>query len=313
MTAGLVTVCLFVISFWERTEGLAWGTLAMGALTSYYFSQYTRPDSQYASLGLAGTAIVLTVVSYLVGEGRTHIWYRPTRLSAHLLVVCALVSWLVLLSSGRANSLVLDNLSWLLGLIGVNYLLVSTLEGRDKPDLAVTLRYLGYGAIVLIEATFVLRLVLGSVTQLQYYVLPVGLTCMILAWIERRHLNNRTAPLLEALGLIIVIGTTLLQSFDFQTVGIDSTIYGIWLIVECVAILGYGAANRLRYYFFGSITVLVIEVVSLSVDPIRAADKWLVLGVTGLFLVVVALLLERKREAVIKLSKDWIHHLKEWQ
>jgi hypothetical protein len=76
---------------------------------------------------------------------------------------------------------------------------------------------------------------------------------------------------------------------------------------------GFGVANRLRYYFFGSITALVLEVVSLSIDPIQAADKWVVLGAAGLFLVTVALLLERKREAVIHLSKEWIHRLKEWQ
>jgi hypothetical protein len=314
VVAGAIALCLLAVAVWEESEMVAWIALVALALTSWFYYDLARIPLTTLTVGLALVALLLTGLAYLTGgtKGKLATLTRPSRYSSHLVVLAALLLWIAP-HAGSNNRVLWDDFSWVLALVGLNYLLVSVLERRRTTSDPAYLRYIGYGGVVLLEAAYIIRLVLGSVSQLQLYVLPVGLMCLGFAWLERDYENQRAAKLLEGLGLTVLLGTGLLQAAGFQTGAIDRTWYGFGLLIESLLIIGFGAGNRLRYYFFGGIAALLVDVLLLVADPTRASDKWVTLGLTGLILISVALFLERKRELVIRVSKDWLQQLKQWQ
>ncbi|MEI6045321.1 MAG: hypothetical protein WCS37_13310, partial [Chloroflexota bacterium] len=315
VVAGLVTLTLIFLAAWEENEQVAWLALAPAALAYGYCYSWFRLDLATAGLYLSILALGLSIIGYGVsGWKRFKVLERPARYTAHMVVVVAFSLWAIELTTHQfASSMLWESLSWLMAFTGLNYLLVSALERRRISSNPAPLRYLGYGAVILLEVAFVLRLAQNSINQLQLYVIPVGLACLIFGWLERRNENRRSATLLEGLGLTVLLGTSLLQAFGFQSVGLDKNWYGGWLLIESLLAIGWGAANRLRYYFFGGIITMLLSLATLLIDPARASDKWVTLGLTGLTLITIALFLERKREAVIRVSKDWLQRVKQWE
>ncbi|NWJ96455.1 MAG: hypothetical protein HXX20_11795 [Chloroflexi bacterium] len=314
---GSVALCLGVVALCEQNKAVGWLSLGLVVMGAFYLC--TKVPLTQATVALALMALSLTSLGYgMICNATTKLLAEPTRQVAHLMAGSAALVWSYsLLTRYRSASHFegWESLSWLLGIIGLNYLIVSRLE--DRRQVATTdesrWRYLSYGAVMFIEAWFSLRLGLNSVNQLQFYVIPLGLVCLVFGWQERNGRSPRTANLLEGLGLTILLSTTLMQAFGWQTFGLGKTWYGIWLLLEGLLVLGFGAARRLRYYFFGGLAALLLDLAALSVDPIRATDKWVVLGLTGLVLIGLALFLERKRESVILISKNWFGQLHQWE
>ncbi len=240
----------------------------------------------------------------------------PSKIAGNTLAAASIVLWCVNATAGRVCTNAVNPLSWLLGLLGLIYLGVSFLEMRrsslNRPEV-LPWRYVSYGSILLIEAWFSLRLAMGSVEQLQFYVIPLGLIVLIFGWQERNGSNPRLAPMLEGLGLLLLLGPTLLQAFGMQTLGFDKIWYGLGLLIEGLLIVGFGAVERWRYYFFGGVAAIILDLMALLLDPVQIADKWLVLGLTGLTLVGLALFLERKRDTVVLLSKSWLGQFRQWE
>lgn len=314
IVAGTIAATLLMMAWWEAREELVW--LALGAVgVASLFGLVLLGSSFNLTfiIMIGGSAAGLVGLSYAVGRGRALIYYRPAWYSSLLLALLNPILWLITLAQQGSSQEQWELLSWVLGWSGLYGLLVASLESQRKPSLQDKLRYLGYGAVLLLELAFSLRLLLVNVSQIQLYVLPIGLTCLVIGWLEQLKHNHRSAPLLEAVGLILVLGTTLLQAFNFQTNGLNKSWYGWIIVFEGLLITGLGAANRLRYYFFGGITAVLLGLVALLIDPVRTANMWLTLGITGLVLIGLALFLEHKREVVIRLTKDWLYQLKQWE
>jgi hypothetical protein len=312
VVAGLVAVSLLLIGLGEESEELAWAGYAIAGLALYHIYSWTNPGLLVVIISLGSLAIALTVLAYMRWQGRSSVLSRPAYFTAHLLLILAFGLWLVDLGKAGTGPANWDTFSWLVGLAGLNYLLLSALEGWRNPAGSENLRFLGYASVLLLQLAFIIRLLLVNATQPQLYILPVGLGCLVIGWLERANANRRAAILLEGLGLVLVLGTSLLQTMSLQTAGIDKGWYGMLLLVEGLMAVGFGAGNRLRYYFFGGIAALLLDLLALLADPVRAANMWVTLGLTGLVLIATALFLERKRELVLQVSKDWLNRLKQW-
>ncbi len=307
-----VALCLGLAAIWERSKPLAWMSQALVVAGAFYLASKVAPG--FGVVGLALIALALTSAGYGLVQSAAKVLAQPMRQAAHITAGGATLWWSYHFFE-RSRFEAWQSFSWLLGLVGLNYLMVSLLESRRRTadENVDKWRYLSYGSILLIEGWFSLQLGLGSVGQLQVYVIPLGLLLLAFGWQERNGHNPRLTNLLESLGLVILLGTTLLQAFGLQTLGLDKSWYGGWLLVEALLVLGFGALRGLRYYFFGGLTALLLDAVALMLDPVRAADKWLVLGLTGLTLIALALFLERKREMVLVLSRNWFTRLSQWE
>jgi hypothetical protein len=347
VTGVIVLVALFVANLREQNRVLSLATVALAVAGTLYLGSRTDTHTSVI-IGAAGAAGLLAA-GYLLNRGTTALTAPFARFGGHLLMLLTTVRFLTLYHTSTRQST--ETLSWLLLILGVAYLFVSrkeltiydlrlpidrnstfgdllpadALQATNKANHQSSIinpvsstnrqsfwRCVSYGALAAIEGWFGLRLALGNVGQWQMYVIPVGLLLLYFGWQERRSNNGRIAPLLEALGLIILLGTTLLQASGLQTDGVPKTLYGGWLIIESLLVLAFGAHWRLRYYFLGSLAGLLGAGFALAADPVAATDKWLVLGLSGLALVCFALFLERKRESVRAFSRDWFYRLKQW-
>lgn len=313
VVAAVLGGWLVVMALRERLEPLAWLAYLPAGIASWHSGAVSAIDPALAAIYTALGGFGLLALSYLAGWERTRVLVRPARFGGgNLLVVAVVVLTFLLVGRGDWPGS-WGYLSWLLSIIGLSLLLVSLFEQRRRPNPTVWLRYLSYGSIALLEVAFVLWLLLEGKTQLQIYTLPVGLLCLAFGWSERWHTNRPVAGLLEGLGLLILLGTTLLQALNWQTGGLDKVWFGTLLLAESALAVGFGAANRLRYYFFGGIAGTLLALVALLIDPVAAADRWLTIGGTGLVLIGVALLLERKREQIRRTAGEWLHQLEQWQ
>jgi hypothetical protein len=310
LVTGSIALALGWVALAEQNKQVGWGSLCLVIVEVLELTFKQEPHA--SAIFLALIALALSCSGYILEKWQfSKILAVPTRQAAHILAVSAVWVWPLLLK--HYYSFTLDSLSWLLGILGLNYLVISLLEQRRSIASQLNWRYISYGSVLLLEIAFVLRLSLSNVGQLQFYVLPLGLICLVCGWQERLHTNQRLAWLLESVGLTILLGTSLLQALGLQTLQLDKAWYGWGLLIEALIVLGFGIINRLRYYFFGSISALLLDLVALSADTIRTADKWVVIGTTGLVLITLALFLERKREMVLGLSKDWLERWQQWE
>ncbi len=145
----------------------------------------------------------------------------------------------------------------------------------------------------------------------QWYAIPAGIYLLALAEGLRRFQGQRSlSQVIETGAAVLMLGTTLGQSLRED--GLTSQLYAAWLCCESLLLLGYGVMRRLRTPFFGGVAFFVIGVLWLSVDPLMATNKWVLLGCLGLLLVGAYVLLERRQEQLTRAGRAWIERISGW-
>jgi hypothetical protein len=115
---------------------------------------------------------------------------------------------------------------------------------------------------------------------------------------------------IEAGATMPLLGVTFGQSL--RAAGLESQLYAVLLCGEALALLAYGVLRKLRVPFFGGAAFFVGGVVWLSVDPLLAANKWVLLGILGLLLVGLYVLLERRQEQLARAGRAWVERVSGW-
>jgi hypothetical protein len=226
------------------------------------------------------------------------IWQRPLWLGP-LLAGAALTGLLVEATPARGE---LPPLTFALATLA---LLLATLAARRR-----AVEY-GYAAGAALVAAGLCQLYDWGFRQPQWYVLPAGMYLLALAEGLRRLQGRRgLAQVIETGAAVLMLGTTLGQSL--RSAGLVSQGYAAWLCVESLLLLGYGALRQRRAPFFGGAAFFVIGVIWLSVDPLLAANKWMLLGALGLLLVGAYVLLERRQEQLARLGRAWVKRISGW-
>jgi hypothetical protein len=226
------------------------------------------------------------------------IWQQPLWLGP-LIAGAALTGLLIVAAPQRGE---LPPLTFGLATLA---LLLATLAARRR---AVEYGYVAAAALV---AAGLCQLYDWGFRQPQWYVLPAGLYLLALAEGLRRLQGRRgLAQLLETGAAVLMLGTTLGQSL--RATGLVSQGYAAWLCVESLLLLGYGALHRRRAPFFSGALFFVIGVIWLSVDPLHAANKWMLLGARGVLLVGAYVLLERRQEQLARLGRALVERISGW-
>jgi hypothetical protein len=147
-----------------------------------------------------------------------------------------------------------------------------------------------------------------EVDEPQAYILPLGLMLLFGGWNERRRGKQNTYSLVTGLGLILLLGSTFLQSLPRGAIG-----YTLLLAIESIAAIVWGVRKHSRTYVrYGSVAFLANVLVQLGAGFLTLS-RWLQIGLTGGILFGGGLLALSKREQLFvareKFTKTW----KEWE
>jgi len=321
MVAFGLAALLALLATAHRIELLGWGALALLALAFGSLHSFLELSllwsmawgvAEALALCLLGWAVELRIENvelktrqtgvFLIRPGAADsqfsIWYRPLWLGA-LLAGSVIVAALLFVAP-LTN--ILPPLTFALATYG---LLLATLGVRRRELLY------GYIAGAALVGAGLCQLYDWGFYQPQWYVIPASLYLLALAEGLRRFQGRRQlSQVLEAGATMLLLGVTFGQSLRAE--GLESQLYALLLCGEALALLGYGVLRKLRVPFFGGAAFFVAGVLWLSVDPLMAANKWLLLGILGLVLVGIYVLLERRQEQLARAGRAWVERVSGW-
>jgi hypothetical protein len=292
---------LLALAVVERAEPLGW--VALPPLTLGLASVHAAlgvPDSWSLAWGVLETLAV-----YLVGWGAERAggvvlapWRRPLSLGplGVALVACAGLGALAP-AAGEIPALTLA--------LAALSLLLATHAARAREVLWV---YAAGAALVLAAIG---QLYDWGFRRPEFFAAPAGLYLLALGDGLRRF-RGWVAPArtVETGGVVLLLGVLLGQSLRAD--GVESLGYATALCAASLAVLGYGVLAQLRVPFLGGASFFVAGVLWLSVDPLMAANKWLLLGALGLILVGTYVLLERRQDQLVRAGRALAQRIGGW-
>jgi hypothetical protein len=285
----------------EDREALAWVALLPAAYAVARFFAFSELPLEWALawgvLVALGFSLAGWLLCYAGSAGR--LWRRPL-IFGPLGAALLLPAFLAPLSlSGD----MLPPLTFALANLG---LLLATLAVRER-----RLAY-AYGTGAALLAAALCQLADWGFREPQWYVLPAGLYLLALAeGIRRFQGRQQVARIVDAGALLLVLGTTLGQAL--RNSDLTSTLYTLLLCGESLLLVAYGTVRKLRVPFFGGIGFFVVGVIWLSIDPLRSANQWLLIGGVGLLLVAAYVLLERRQEQLVRSGRILLEQIRGWQ
>ncbi len=161
--------------------------------------------------------------------------------------------------------------------------------------------YYAAGAPLVLAAWTQVALVEGSLAVC--YSTPIALYIVLCGLIYVRQGDGRTIPAaLDAVAVAVGVGYPLLVSV--QAAGQRGFSEALATVGISLAAIGAGVAWKVRWYFFGGVAALAAVAFYRSFSAI-AEYWWLVLGVVGVALLVVALTWQRQRMFVSD-ARSWL-------
>lgn len=287
--AGLMVIIAQV----EHHEGVAWSSLALGVSGAWLAHTAAGQASAWAAAWLILELVGLTLTGWGVQMLGIALWRRVTGVGAFS------AAGLLTLTAGLAGGLA--PLTFALASLG---LLLTTLAARER-----VLNY-AYGAGAAFVGAILSQMAGWGLRELQGYVIPAGVYLLILAAALRRFQGKRrVSQLIEASALALMLGATTIQALRPD----DGLNYSLLLFAESLIIAAYGALARLRAPFIGGIAFFVAGVLWMTFDAVRLANQWVLLGVTGLLMVLAYVILERHQERLIRAGRYWADQLRAWE
>jgi hypothetical protein len=249
---------------------------------------------------------------------RARIWFRPLEWTALTLSAAALlwaagagldVAGLVVRTFlGRAVTVAdyapqMRMVMWVLSLTGLLYLATAVVRRRYA---------LGYAAVALLLGAWALwwRFFL-DMPEFQWYAVPAGLYLLAIGWLEWRHGHRPLARWVDRAGMLAWLGTAWWQSLP--GVMDSGWPYALLLGAEALLLVWWGSARRLKQFLYIGAVALALDAVTQAIEPLLSANRWIVFGIAGMLLVGLAILVERKLEAIRELSAEMRVRLEGWE
>ncbi len=187
---------------------------------------------------------------------------------------------------------------WVLGFLGLLYVLVS-----------FTHRWLrfGYIAIGMLLTAWMLHVFYiqqwDDLRRLQWYTIPVGLYLLGIAYMEWQQGHKTLGRRLDYLAMVLMLGSLFWQTLLFGWG------YALLLGTEGLAAFYWGSARRLRRFLYAGMVGVILATLGQLLNSLRSINQWIVFGIIGLLLVMVAIVVERKLEDI----KSWKEILESWE
>ncbi|KAB8140287.1 hypothetical protein F8S13_23950 [Chloroflexia bacterium SDU3-3] len=334
LSAGAVASCGMLILAISSVMGAAswdalWQVVCIAALAAVLASAERKVALAVLSLVLLEAALLLLRL-----DDMPMIWVCAYAMAD--MVVLAALGWLVAWVGGRFQRASAACAVWLhplragplfvgLGLaaliglvaplVGQLFALIFTLVMLALLLSTAAVRYrvvmLVYAAAAALVAALLLQLWVWGRVEPEWYVAPTALYLLALADGLRRFQGQRQlSRVLECagLGMLLGLGATRAVLADGQR----ALLLALALCGEGLLSIAYGVLRRLQVPLVAGVAAVVFGALWLGVDPMRAANTWVVMGVVGMLLIGLYVLFERRQEQLLRLGRSLIATLSAW-
>jgi hypothetical protein len=242
----------------------------------FYFARFILLTSQYYSTFVVGSCALFVGFAHVLRRPPWHELYgEPLRRAGLCLMLVPLAGALVLFDPLSAAATFA---------IAAVVLIAEGATARNRD-----LTYLGGSAWVVVIWSL---LRFYKVTEPQAYAIPPGLGLLVLGWNERRRSQADWYQLATLFGLLILMGSAFVQSFDTAT-------YALLLLIESVIALGWGVRMRSRRYVQIAVLALVLNGVAQFGPGFAQLDRWIQIGAIGALLLGGGLAALFRRERIL--------------
>jgi hypothetical protein len=279
--------------------------LALGyGLLGFGYSLVKRGAGQGSGQGASGSVF---------GPGWLSVWERPLQRSGMLLSFLALgltpflgfrlATWSTRAFFGMPFRKIVEAetvwmVIWVLALVGLLYVAAAVGYRRLR---------LGYLAIgMLLVGWFLYAFYINAwanLREVQWYALPAGLYLLGIGELEWARGNRGLARWLDYAAMLLMFGSLFWQTLTF----------GWWFAFilgsEGFAAFWWGSARRLRRFFYAGMTGVILATMGQLLNALQAVNQWITFGIIGLTLVAIAIIVERRLEAI----KAWQQVLETWE
>ena len=189
-------------------------------------------------------------------------------------------------------------LIWVLSLIGLLYAAASAVYRKLR------LAYLA-GAMLL-AGWFLYAYYINiwdNLRSVQWYALPAGFYLLAIGFLEWERGNRDLARWLDYIAMLLLMGSLFWQTLVF------GWLYASLLGIEGFAAFWWGSARRLRRFFYAGMAGVILATLGQLLNALQEVNQWITFGLIGLILVILAIIVERKLEAI----KAWRLVLETWE
>lgn len=271
--------------------------LAQGTLLGAYFT-YRR----YFPVSVSTDAAVLTLLGYLdlglaevMQRFRMNLYARPT---LYVSLLLPLLPPAMAIANGQ-----LDELSLFLMFTTAAFYGVACYTRQWKS--------LGYAAAVLLNAILWIawsRVGWRLADHPQLYLIPVGLSAILFAEVNRREFGNELVNAIRGSGLALVYASLALPIWQFQS-------FGAWLTLLLLSLTGIlvGIGLRIQTFLWLGLVGFVLDVVYQlgRVSSDNALARWGVMLSLGILLILFVALNEKKR--IVATMRDYYEQVRQWE
>ena len=295
------TVLLGLFTFIWRDRILAYGTLGFGLLaTVERLNQlpFAVPE-KVAWLGGIGLGLyfVARIAEWISSKQSAFaVWVKPLSDTAIFLTALAVLFTLPTVTTYTTMS------AAAFAFAGALYLAIAYRGHYQR---------LGYLGLAFLEFAWILVLIANDIRQPQLYAIPAGLYFTAVGYLERRLAHRQYATLIEISGLAVLLLTSFIQSLN----GREGFPYFLLLLAEALLVIWWGAARRIKIPFLIGISASGLNVLAQVAVLVNVYDvnRFIVIFVVGLLLVVAAVFVERQRARLIAKAQEWREALEKWE
>ncbi|MBI4760675.1 MAG: hypothetical protein HZC39_11210 [Chloroflexi bacterium] len=330
LSLGNMLIAIVLASAW-RSAGLAYVSALLGFVTLTQWRGAADAITTSLPVHLAGLSLgygglgfgysLLKRRSGLGGEGsevmseaRWHtVWEVPLQRSGIILSFLSLglaaflgidiAAWSVMALFGVSFRRLVDLETvymavWVLSLVGLLYAGAAAVYRRVR---------LGYLAVGMLLAGWFLYAfyvnVWENLRQMQWYAIPAGLYLLGVGFMEWERGSRNLARWLDYAAILLLLGSLFWQTLVFGWQ------FALLLGAEGFAAFWWGSARRLRRFFYAGMVGVVLAGVGQLLNALQEVNQWITFGLIGLLLVILAVLVERRLEAI----KAWQQVLESWE
>lgn len=142
-----------------------------------------------------------------------------------------------------------------------------------------------------------------NLRHLQWYAMPAGLYLLGIGYLEWERGNRKLARWLDYIAMLLLMGSLFWQTLTF------GWWHALLLGGEGFAAFWWGSGRRLRRFFYAGMAGVILAALGQLLNALQEVNQWITFGLIGLVLVVLAIIVERKLEAI----KAWQQVLETWE
>jgi hypothetical protein len=143
----------------------------------------------------------------------------------------------------------------------------------------------------------------ATLQQLQWYSIPSGIYLLSIGYLEWLQRHKRLARWLDYAGILLLFGSLFWQTLVF------GWSFALLLGAEGLIAFWWGSARRLRRFFYAGMAGVILATLGQLLNALQEINQWITFGLMGLLLVLVAIVVERRLEAI----KAWQQVLETWE